>query len=644
MKKSAVLILFIILKLQGALCQQNISGAFYAPQNSIIHKVDSLNERAFHIKRFDLERSFAMLSEAARLAKQVDYQKGLATNLLYEAGIYQQNGMDKRALHSYHGVLEISRKIGDTFNIARANQQIGNALQSTGQTAEAEKVFVKAMAAYRQLKKTEELANTKNSLGSLRLQQKNLPGAALLFEEALDDSRRARYKYGEKKALYSLGQLNIAQGNLKKAATYFDSSRAINKETHDQYGLALDYLQFAHIARLRQQYAESIAQAKVAYEHARSINAAALVTEAIEKIVAGYQQQNNYLEITRWQNQLILHQRNIAKRDRVFTFNLIEMLRSRQDQQHDLEKISQREKLQLAINVIVCIALVFLSWLAYQWFKNYKRAESYSLELADKNLQIERSSASLDLLNKAISKQNVRLEESNRMKDKLLSIISHDLRHPLVNTKGILELVNLNLVNPEETKQLLSQLESQYVRSLTLLDNLLFWIRGQMKGEAIDKVRINLRQLMEDLIEDHRIPLQNKQITTCNSVEPGMSVLGDKEMLKIIFRNLLSNAIKFTPKEGEILVYSSGEFGPTIHIKDSGVGMNGETLLKVNAKQYFTTRGTGNEAGSGFGLMLCRDLIEKHNGTLTIKSEPGRGSTFSVQLPAPLGEVVQHQS
>jgi signal transduction histidine kinase len=104
-------------------------------------------------------------------------------------------------------------------------------------------------------------------------------------------------------------------------------------------------------------------------------------------------------------------------------------------------------------------------------------------------------------------------------------------------------------------------------------------------------------------------------------------------MLKIIFRNLLSNAIKFTPQEGEIHVFSSNENGIAIHIKDSGVGMDELTLNKVNAKQYFTTRGTGNEAGSGFGLMLCHDLIEKHNGALSVKSSPGRGSTFTVELP-----------
>jgi signal transduction histidine kinase len=105
-------------------------------------------------------------------------------------------------------------------------------------------------------------------------------------------------------------------------------------------------------------------------------------------------------------------------------------------------------------------------------------------------------------------------------------------------------------------------------------------------------------------------------------------------MLKIIFRNLISNAIKFTPSEGEIQLssYQDEEFAYII-VKDSGIGMSKSALEKVNAKQYYSSKGTSNEKGSGFGLILCRDLIKRHNGELMIESEPGRGSTFVVKLP-----------
>jgi signal transduction histidine kinase len=221
------------------------------------------------------------------------------------------------------------------------------------------------------------------------------------------------------------------------------------------------------------------------------------------------------------------------------------------------------------------------------------------------------------------------------MKDKLLSIISHDLRHPLVNTKSILELISLKLVSPKETEELLEQLESQYVRSISLLDNLLFWIKSQMQGKDMELNKLNMRSLVNNLIDEQRLPIQTKEIEVQNNVQSDSELVGDREMMKIVFRNLISNAIKFTPSQGTIQLssYADDNFLYMI-IKDSGIGMNKDTLQKVNARQYYSSKGTSNEKGSGFGLILCRDLIQKHQGELMIESEPGRGSTFVIKFPS----------
>jgi len=139
--------------------------------------------------------------------------------------------------------------------------------------------------------------------------------------------------------------------------------------------------------------------------------------------------------------------------------------------------------------------------------------------------------------------------------------------------------------------------------------------------------------LIKILIEEQRMAIQNKNIKMTNDVEKNIDWFAEKEMLKIIFRNLLTNAIKFTPSEGTISVSSVlNDDIAYIIVKDSGIGMSKETLEKVNARQYYSSKGTSNEKGSGFGLMLVRDLIHRHNGELLIESEPGRGSTFVVKF------------
>jgi signal transduction histidine kinase len=265
---------------------------------------------------------------------------------------------------------------------------------------------------------------------------------------------------------------------------------------------------------------------------------------------------------------------------------------------------------------------------------NYQRQRFFGKELKQKNEIIEKNAASLDQLNKEISNQNLLLEEDNRTKNKLLSIISHDLRTPLVNTKGVLNLVNQGMVPPEEADRLLQLLETQYLGTTSLLDNMLFWIKGQMNGKEDEKVKVGLFQLVKSLEDEQRLPLTKKKIQLVNNVDKYVSVMIEKEMIRIVCRNLISNAIKFTHENSSIELYSRIEGGDLyLTVKDSGIGMSEEAIEKVNAKQYYNTTGTSYEKGSGFGLMLCRDLIMKSGGELLIESEPGKGSLFTVKMP-----------
>lgn len=301
-----------------------------------------------------------------------------------------------------------------------------------------------------------------------------------------------------------------------------------------------------------------------------------------------------------------------------------------------LAKVQEAERIlqnQKALLVLAGVLFILLIVMAIPFYLNYKKVHMFSDALKQKNSIIQKNAASLDQLNRAISRQNQKLEEDNKLKDKLLSVISHDLRHPLVNTKSILDLINLKLVSPQETEELLEQLENQYVRSLSLLDNLLFWIRGQMKGLKIERSDINMFRVITSLIEEQRVSLQAKQIQIVNRIDNQLVWKAEKEMLKIIFRNLLTNAIKFTPTGGEIAISSvTDEQYAYILIKDTGIGMTPDILHKINSRQYISSKGTSNEKGSGFGLMLVKDLIVKNDAELLIDSEPGRGTTMAVKF------------
>jgi signal transduction histidine kinase len=283
---------------------------------------------------------------------------------------------------------------------------------------------------------------------------------------------------------------------------------------------------------------------------------------------------------------------------------------------------------------MVIVILLALSIITYLWYRNYLRAREANKQLALKNDVIEKHSLALETLNKAITHQNESLEEANLMKNKLLSILSHDLRGPLSNTQGILQLINNGVLEPAQFKPVFKELEKQYVRSIALLENLLFWIKSQMQGNPIVPKEVNLKSLLDKLIEEQDAALQNKGITVTNDVAPELNVVGDHEMLKVIFRNLLSNSVKFTRKEGNVAVSAAIAEEVLIKIKDQGIGISEETLKKIRRKRYFTTAGTANEGGSGFGLMICEELISRHGGELIVESEVNEGSLFAVKFPA----------
>jgi len=300
----------------------------------------------------------------------------------------------------------------------------------------------------------------------------------------------------------------------------------------------------------------------------------------------------------------------------------------------EIEKANKRVNSQLYVIVIGTFLLVILAMMVIFTFISYRKQMLLTKKLYKQNAIIEENAASLDLLNKEINSKNLLLEEDNRTKDKLLSIISHDLRNPITNTQTILSLINKGALSQDESKVLLEQLETQYINTTALLDNLLSWLKSQITGKELEKTEINVYELMNGMHLEQKMPLMRKRIKFINNTQNDVRVRAENDMIKIIFRNLISNAIKFTPLDGRIEVsYKTDAQYDYVTISDTGIGMSEEVLQKVNAQKYFTRTGTLQEKGSGFGLILCRDLLQKQGGTLLIESSKGEGSVFTVQLP-----------
>jgi signal transduction histidine kinase len=602
-------------------------------------EVDSLNERAFRKKRTDVFTAFSQLNEAQNIAKQLNYTKGIAVALLYEAGIYQQSGYRNKALLVYYKALEISKQLNDSFNIARCNLQIAGALTDNKKFNDAAILYQQSLQTFQQLKNKRQVVNVINGIGHLHLHTKNYDSAIAEFNQALAMSKEVGYIYGEKKANQNLGLLYLTKDELVEAETYFIKAKLMDEKANDFYGLSFSNAKLSTIAYKKKQFEKSIQYALDGYSFSKKAKANSLAEENITCIISAYKLRNNISEINRWQDSLIAHLKDDNRLDKEYAINFIDLIRQEESQTLLAEQKASQVATQSKIRLIIIFfgTLILVGSIIFSIFtlRSFRKQKGLGKQLAEKNSIIEENILALDQYNKAISEQNERLGEENKMKDKLLSIISHDLRHPMINTKGIIDLINNGLLTPDESKELFVDLDAQYVRSIALLDNLLYWLRGQMQGKTADIRTVDFGELISKIINEQELSFKKKNIQIQNSVGLQINVNVDSEMMKVVIRNLITNAIKFTPEFGTVSTnYSFKNNTHYFSFQDSGVGIGKEEIEKINQKNYYSTIGTSQEKGTGFGIMLCKDLLAKHNGQLIIESELNKGSTFTIILPA----------
>jgi two-component system, sensor histidine kinase and response regulator len=237
-----------------------------------------------------------------------------------------------------------------------------------------------------------------------------------------------------------------------------------------------------------------------------------------------------------------------------------------------------------------------------------------------------------------INKINSELLEINSTKDKFFSIISHDLRSPLSGLMGILDILSSSYDTLEEDEKLeiITEAASTSKSTYSLVENLLEWSRIQTGKMTIEPEEIRLLPLMHSIEKLYHQNLKNKQINFVINVHPAVTILADMKMTETILRNLLSNAIKFTNQGGTIAAMTeTKEKEIIIKIVDNGIGMNEEDVEKLFKMDIgHTTKGTQKESGTGLGLIICKDLVEKQGGEIWVESKRERGSTFFISLPS----------
>jgi len=247
-------------------------------------------------------------------------------------------------------------------------------------------------------------------------------------------------------------------------------------------------------------------------------------------------------------------------------------------------------------------------------------------------------------LEEIVKERTLELERLNATKDKLFSIIAHDLKNPfaVLHSSAELLMVHLDRNDIEKAKLKAAMIIDSSKLGHTLLQNLLDWSQSQIGNIKFKPIYLKLDRLVAETISMVESQAYEKGIEITNAIESEITVFADIDLLQVVIRNLITNSIKFTGKGGFICVKAVSRDGDiVVSVVDSGVGMSGEKveqLFRIDTKN--TTKGTNDETGSGLGLILCKEFVEKHGGCIWVESSLGEGSSFKFTIPQKNNEKV----
>jgi signal transduction histidine kinase len=223
-------------------------------------------------------------------------------------------------------------------------------------------------------------------------------------------------------------------------------------------------------------------------------------------------------------------------------------------------------------------------------------------------------------LEKLVDERTLELSQANKIKDKLLSIISHDIKGPFNSLRGIVNLFNQGFIKGEEIGPVMKKVESQMGITSLLIENVLLWVRSQMAGVTISVEPVLLGNLVNEHLSLYETTAAEKKIQLVNEIDDELSVNADKNVLSLVLRNLISNAIKYSFEDGKIRISADKIDGHvSLSVSDNGTGMSESTLTRLLQQEALASElGTGNEIGTGLGLMVSREYLLKMGSELKV--------------------------
>jgi signal transduction histidine kinase len=610
--------------------------------------VDLLTELS-RLHRFSNPDSLKILSaEALEISKKIAYMDGEILATIYQGDYFSDTGKSKEGQKTYEQAEEklnknynpklkvtllnsislnflFREKLRDGFktlyeaiNIAKENSfietearlrhNLGFIYWTNQLYDEAESEYMVADSLWRSSGNTVFLALTESNIALNSLDNGNLEQSKVYLDKSISTLVKTDDILWLSRTYRVKAEYFIARKDYKRASLWIYKSDSLTSLIDNSRDKLLTYKTYAEISfrkedwKMTNEYALKLLELAKAFNNQKAIHKSYSFLKEVEY------SRGNWEKMIVYQKILDSLQRHL---DTTNSIKSLKFLRAKLEYEKDQLKINQENEKKLsrqkAINRIIVIALLIILIIG---------------SLVRKNSLNQK-------------KANKKLKEINETKDKIFSIIGHDLKTPLNTLNELLELVKEKNISPTEMIELTPQIQTNIDYSTFSLNNLLCWAQSEMGGIIANPSKLNITNIINETVLVFEPKATNKNIQIKSNISEKIIGKFDNEHLRIIFRNILCNAIKFTSNNGQIIINSQIEPNQIeISVCDNGIGYNPDDFNNLkNGKPTKSTRGTNDEKGTGLGLTICKELLDKNNSRLKIKHNKPNGSCFTVIIP-----------
>ncbi len=635
MKKHIIFSLLIFNSL-FLIAQNNIVDSLQAllvlhPKEDTI-KVNLLNEIAYKIYYVNIDKTLIYAEEAKELAEKLNFKNGKAESLRL-IGIYHDlKAHYSKALESYQKALEINREIGNKKGISYCLNNIGIVYWYKDNHSLALEFFQKSLKINDEIGDKDGISRCLNNIGEIHMKLGNNSQAIDYFHKSLEVKVEIGNRLGYSVCLNNIGEIYLRQENYSVALQNFQESLKIRKHFGDNYGICLSYRSIGKIYLITCNFSKALDFTLKSLKIANKLELLEIQKDLHEQLSKIYATTKSYKKA--YENYILYKELN----DSIFNEDYLKKISSL-EYQYKFEKEKQVIELKQQKKDAVYTAEVKRQKIVSRSFIVGFILMLVIVALIFRILMVKRKSHKiLSKQKEKIDKDNIQLKELNATKDKFFSIIAHDLRGPLGNLKNFGEIIWLSHddFDDEKRKELLELLTQGAKETYNLLDNLLKWARSNVGGLVCKPAQISVNDIVNENFKILHRNAVTKKISLNNKLDENTVLFADYDMINTVIRNLISNAVKFTPTGGNIDIISrkTNDNRIEIGVSDSGIGMNKELISGLfKIETVHTTLGTNKERGSGLGLKLCKEFIEKHKGNIWVESEEGKGSIFWINFP-----------